>query len=61
MSALENRVVEAVVALESTLPFRRKLRTTARCSRNTRDSRRSTKSSQRDSRLKQLNAKRRTV
>ena len=61
MSASENREVEAVVASESTPPFRRKLRTTARCSRNTSDNRRSTRSSQRDNRLRLPNARRRTA
>ena len=60
-SASENRVVEVVAVSESTPPFRRKLRTTARCSRNTRGSRRSTRSNQRGSRLRLPNARRRTV
>jgi hypothetical protein len=60
-SASENREVEAVVASESTPPFRRKLKTIARCSRNTSDSRRSTRSSQRDNRLRLQNARRRTA
>ena len=61
MSASESRVAEAVAVSESTPPFRRKLRTTARCSRNTRDSRRSTRSSQKGSRLRLPNARRRTA
>ena len=60
-SASGSRVVEAVAVSESTPPFRRKLKITARCSRNTRDSRRSTRSSQRDSKLRLPNARRRTA
>jgi hypothetical protein len=61
-NASGSRVVEAVVvASVSTPPSSRRLKITARCSKNTSDSKRSTKGSKRGSSLRPPNVRKRTA